>query len=220
MKVKICGIRSAGELDLVEKYADFTGVIVKSQSRRCISLEKAGELIDISSIPVFVVSTASFEVWNEIIRKLNPEFIQIHSEMPAEFVQEFRDMGLFIMKVFKVPLSVLDYIQFSEELVKKIESFPADLILLDSGNGSGKMHDLRVSREICRRVERKIMLAGGLNPQNVGYVVSFVNPYGVDVSSGVERDGKKDKSLIQNFLASLDDFEQEQEANTGLTGVV
>ncbi|HID42198.1 MAG TPA: N-(5'-phosphoribosyl)anthranilate isomerase, partial [Archaeoglobaceae archaeon] len=62
-----------------------------------------------------------------------------------------------------------------------------------------KVHDLRVSREIFRKVDNAI-LAGGLNPVNVRGIIEFVKPFGVDVSSGVEKNGVKDPELIRSFV--------------------
>ncbi|MCX8208021.1 MAG: phosphoribosylanthranilate isomerase, partial [Methanothrix sp.] len=71
-------------------------------------------------------------------------------------------------------------------------------ILLDSGCGSGRTHDWRVSKKIAERYP--IILAGGLNAENVRTAIEVVKPFGVDVSSGVEKDGIKDEILISEFV--------------------
>jgi len=73
-----------------------------------------------------------------------------------------------------------------------------DRILLDTGKGSGLTHDHRVSRIVARKFD--VVIATGLNPENVCEVVNFVKPFGVDVSSGVERNGRKDEELVRKFV--------------------
>jgi phosphoribosylanthranilate isomerase len=191
MKVKICGIKSIEELEMVEKYADFTGVVVKSNSRRCVDLNKARELIASSSIPIFAVSTAeSLAEWEEIVARCECDYVQVHSEMPLEDFESLKSV-VVVMKAFFVGKS-------AEEIIRKIEAYSPHFILLDSGCGTGKTHDWSVSRKIARKYD--VFLAGGLNPENVRRAVETVRPSGVDVSSGVEKDGKKDEILVREFV--------------------
>ena len=191
MMVKICGIKSFEELEIVERYADFGGVVVRSRSRRCVTLDIAGELIASSSIPVFAVSTAeTLTEWEEILAKCECDFIQVHSEMRIEDFEALKSMAR-VMKAFLVKES-------AEEILRRIEAYSPHFILLDSGCGTGKTHDWDISREIARK--HGVFLAGGLNPENVSMAIECVRPLGVDVSSGVEKDGKKDESLIREFV--------------------
>lgn len=191
MKVKICGIKSIEELEMVEKYADFTGVVVKSNSRRCVDLNKARELLASSSIPVFAVSTAeSLAEWEEIVARCECDYVQVHSEMPLEDFESLKSV-VGVMKAFFVGKS-------AEEIIRKIEAYSPHFILLDSGCGTGKTHDWSVSRKIARKYD--VFLAGGLNQENVRRAVETVRPSGVDVSSGVEKDGQKDEILVREFV--------------------
>ena len=76
-------------------------------------------------------------------------------------------------------------------------------MLLDTGAGSGRRHDYRVSAIIARKMP--VILAGGLNPENVEEAIRWVKPAGVDVSSGVERNGIKDRCLIEEFVRRVRD---------------
>lgn len=205
MFIKICGIKTERELNIVEKYGDATGVIVKTESKRRVSLERAKELIEISSIPVFTVSTLEdLKSWAEVIEKTGTEYIQIHSNMDVETVERLKEeYSVFIMKAFKVPKRSIFPERDAENLIKEIEKYKdiVDRILLDTGKGSGVTHDHRVSRIVCRRFD--VVLAGGLNPKNVREIVDYVKPSGVDVSSGVERGGEKREDLIRSFVESL-----------------
>jgi len=207
MFVKICGIRDLRELAMVENYADATGVVVECESKRRISLEKAKEIIENAKIPVFVVSTLrDFEGWSRVVERTEAKYVQIHTDSidPIDVERLKREFDIFIMKAFKISRYSDNPEGEAEKLLAQIEQFEVDRILLDTGKGSGVTHDHRVSRIIARKFD--IVLAGGLNPQNVAEIVRFVRPYGVDVSSGVENNGRKDEELIKRFVEALGEF--------------
>jgi len=202
--VKICGVRDEKDLKIVEKFADATGVVVECKSKRRISLEKAGKIVKAAEIPVFAVSTVDdFERWSKIVESIDAEYVQVHTDSidPGDVEKLKSEFGVFVMKAFKVPRESENPERDAEILIEKIERFEADRILLDTGKGSGLVHDHRVSRIIARKYD--VVLAGGLNPENVIDIVRFVMPYGVDVSSGVEKDGRKDESLIRDFVRRI-----------------
>jgi len=202
--VKVCGIRSENELEIVERFADATGVVVECESKRRISLERAREIVEIARIPVFVVSTSDeFEVWRKIIEKSDASFIQIHSKTISQKTIERvkSEFGISIIKTFEIPTKSENPEEDAEKIIDEMEKYEADRFLLDSGKGSGKVHDLRVSRRIARKFD--VLLAGGLNHRNVGRIVRYVRPFGVDVSSGVEKNGRKDQSLIRMFVKEV-----------------
>ncbi len=87
-----------------------------------------------------------------------------------------------------------------------------DAILLDSGNpslatkelgGTGRAHDWAVSRKICDSVQVPVYLAGGLNPGNVGRAIAQVQPFGVDVCSGLRTDGRLDATKLEQFMRAV-----------------
>ncbi len=201
MFVKVCGIRNLDDLSFVERYADATGVIVECESKRKVSLDEARKIVLAATIPVFVVSTLrDFEGWKDIIKRTEAEYVQIHTDSiaPKDVERIKSEFGVFIMKSFKVPRRSEKPEEDAERLVESIERFEVDRVLLDTGKGSGLTHDHRVSRIVARRF--KVVLAGGLNPENVCNILKFVKPFGVDVSSGVERNGRKDPELVRKFV--------------------
>jgi|Deesub1362A_J573_1020465.scaffolds.fasta_scaffold00585_6 phosphoribosylanthranilate isomerase len=206
MFIKICGIRDVEELKFIEKYADATGVVVECESKRQISHDKAKKLIEAARIPVFMVSTLDrFEHWAELIMKTEANFLQIHTDLSPKDVERIKsEFDVHIMKTFKVPEVSMDLIRDAERLIEKIESYEIDSILLDTGSGSGITHDHRVSSIVAEEFD--IILAGGLNPKNVVKAVKTVKPYGVDVSSGVEKNGRKDRGLVEKFVKVLEEF--------------
>ncbi|AEH07049.1 phosphoribosylanthranilate isomerase [Methanothermococcus okinawensis] len=207
MFIKICGIKSKEELKVVEKYANATGVIVKSESKRNISLEKAKELMEIANIPVYAVSTVNnYNEWKDIIEKTGTKYIQIHSKMDANEIAKLKNSyNINITKAFKVPSLSSNPEKDAENLINEIKKYIniVDNILLDTGKGCGITHDLRVSKIIAKKFN--IILAGGLNPDNIKEIVKYVQPYGVDLSSGVEKDNRKDESLIKSFIKNLNE---------------
>ncbi len=88
-----------------------------------------------------------------------------------------------------------------------------DALLLDSGNpkaavkelgGTGRVHDWSISAEIRRRAGKALFLAGGLNPENVAAALAAVEPFGIDVCSGVRSEGKLDPRKLERFFAALE----------------
>ena len=204
MFVKICGVKSLDELRVIEKYADATGVVVECQSKRVVSVDLARELIRSSKIPVFIVSTLnSFEDWAKVIEMSETDHVQIHSDISAEDVDKIKsEYGVRVIKAFRVPENCDDPMETAEKLMDEIELYEIDGILLDNSMGRGMIHDLRVSKIVAKRFD--IILAGGLNPDNVAEIIEFVKPFGVDVSSGVESGNKKDEKKIRDFVKALE----------------
>lgn len=207
--VKICGFtndedaRTACELG-----ADMIGVIVGTPtSPRNITLEQAIEILRVVPETVgrvaVVAPNGPIEI-RKIARKLKPDYLQIHSGLPAErFGQARRITRAKLIGVVGVPRGVED----PEEVLNHafVASEFVDYLLLDtkgpSGGGTGLTHDWRISRMIRDAVSKQVFLAGGLNPANVGDAIEVVRPYGVDVSSGVESSpGKKDPALMRAFV--------------------
>ncbi|UXM84696.1 phosphoribosylanthranilate isomerase [Methanococcus aeolicus] len=205
MFIKICGIKTVEELKIIEKYADATGVILKSTSKREISFEKAKELIEIAKIPIYAVSSLNtYDDWAEIIEKTGTKYIQIHSNMDLnEIIKLKNNYNVNIIKAFKVPSISSNPEKDAENLINDIMQYDSivDKILLDTGKGTGKTHDLRISKILSEKIG--IVLAGGLNPYNVKEIVEIIKPCGVDLSSGVEKDNKKDEELIKLFIKNL-----------------
>ncbi len=205
MFIKICGIKNSEELEIVERYADATGVVVECESKRRIGLEEAKELIAQAKIPVFIVSTlTNLEDWIRVADKTDARYVQVHSDVKPDVIEGLRDLGLFVMKAFRVPKISENPERDAKALMEKIEKFKVDMILLDTGKGSGLTHDHKVSKIVAENYD--IVLAGGLNPKNVAEIVKFVKPFGVDVSSGVERDNRKDEGLIAEFMKEVKRF--------------
>lgn len=200
VRVKICGITNLEDGLLACKYgADAVGFVVDVPvpTLRKITATKAKEIM--ASIPPFV-STVVVTMPKDItelqpIIDLNPDAIQIHSQINPNELKKIDYSGK-IIKTIHVTKNAL-------EEAKRFEF--VDGILLDTKadlpGGTGTMGDLEISMEVVRKLGVPVILAGGLTPTNVREVISIVNPYGVDVSSGVEKEpGKKDPEKIKAFI--------------------
>ncbi len=208
--VKVCGNRTEEELELLaEVGADMAGLlVVPVNSPRRITPERAAELMDAmpSTVAgVLVMMPESVEQAVELYQQVLPDFIQLHgSESPA-FVRELRSM---------VSCNIIKTVHVSgRESIAEAKRYQryADAILLDTpseaGGGSGRVHSWEVSAELVREVEKPVILAGGLTPENVREAVSRVKPYGVDVASGVEASpGVKDAAKVREFVARAKDL--------------
>lgn len=136
-----------------------------------------------------------------------PDCVQVHSSLDVSILHNIRNNSdVRLHQVFPLPEKA--NMEHAMEIVDKVNLLnDADLvdgILLDTGStnggGSGKVHDWNISRAIVNELELPVIIAGGLNPENVASCVEQISPYGVDASSGVEKDGRKDRSLVCEFI--------------------
>ncbi len=205
VRVKICGITRKEDLDAaVEAGADAVGFVVGvASSPRNLSLGEAEALI--RQVPLFVKSVLvtvprsidDFAAY----KKLNPDVIQIHGDnLHASEVIRMKLTNTLLIR------SVNAHVASDLEAVAKASKL-FDAVLLDSFveghyGGTGVVHDWELSRRVKQAVQPKpLILAGGLNPENVAEAVRTVEPYAVDVSSGVEQQPRvKSHQKIVEFI--------------------
>lgn len=194
--VKICGITTPDDAALAASAgADAIGLNFWHGSKRVVSVAQARRIID--AVPPFVwvvgvfVNAEVAEV-QAIARAVGLHGVQLHGD---ESPREASRIGLFTIKALRVKDASV------EAEVRRYGK--VDALLLDaaqSGYGGGGMtFDWRLARRIAK--ERPMLLAGGLDPTNVGRAVKEVRPLGVDVASGVERaPGIKDERKVRAFI--------------------
>ena len=184
MKVKICGITTEEEVSFVNSCKpDFVGFVLCRKSKRFVPYERAKRLLsllspDIRSVGVFlgnpveeIKRCTAFDVWQ--LHEYTEEALSLLSE--KLLIQAFSVRG--------------------EEDIKRAERSRADFILLDHGKGgTGQSFDWSLPLP-----SRPFFLAGGLDEEKVK-MAKKLSPYAVDVSSGVEREGKKDYEKIRRFI--------------------
>lgn len=199
VKVKICGITNLEDaLMAVEAGADALGFVFFSKSPRHIFPEQAAGIID--RLPPFVQTVGLFV--NEDSGAVNAtadlcglDLVQLHGEETPEFC---REINRRVIKAFRVKdITSLD----------EIRNYHVAGCLLDAWSpaahgGTGKTFNWDMA--VAAAASGRIVLAGGLTPENVARAVQTVKPYAVDVSSGVESaPGKKDAELVRRFFISL-----------------
>ena len=196
-KIKICGLTSPAEARLLnENHVDFAGMVLFfPKSKRNISIEQAMEImaaLDTSIKRVAVVVSPSIEQVRQI-EVAGFDYIQIHGEIP----QTESAIAIPILKAFNVS-DMGSYEKYHND--SRIAGYVFDAI----EPGSGKTFDWRLVDNIPRD-EKLLLLAGGLNPDNVRMAIEAVHPDGVDVSSGVENDdgAGKNPDKIRAFAAAV-----------------
>jgi phosphoribosylanthranilate isomerase len=197
-KVKICGIVNESDaLAACEAGADALGFVVADEAKsrnRYISPRSARRIID--KLPPFIMTVAvCVDETPETLRELLEIFDRVQlcgSERPEDCLS-IADRAI---KAFRVgagfhPADMLAY---------PTAAYLLDAYAPDSHGGTGKVFDWNVAREAVS-LERPVILAGGLTPENVAEAVRTVHPYAVDVSGGVESaPGKKDHERIRQFV--------------------
>ena len=196
-KVKICGLTSPAEAQyLNENHVDFAGMVLFfPKSKRNISIEQAMEImaaLDASIKRVAVVVSPSIEQIRQI-EAAGFDYIQIHGEIPEAEAA----IAIPILKAFNVS-DMNSYEKYHND--SRIAGYVFDAI----EPGSGETFDWRLVDNIPRD-EKLLLLAGGLNPDNVRMAIEAVHPDGVDVSSGVENDdgAGKNPEKIHDFVAAV-----------------
>ena len=200
-KIKICGLTSPAEARyLNENHVDFAGMVLFfPKSKRNISIEQAKEImaaLDASIKRVAVVVSPSIEQVRQI-EAAGFDYVQIHGEIPETETEAEAAIAIPILKAFNVS-DMGSYEKYHND--SRIAGYVFDAI----EPGSGKTFDWKLVDNIPRD-EKLLLLAGGLNPDNVRMAIEAVHPDGVDVSSGVENDNGagKNPEMIHDFVAAI-----------------
>jgi phosphoribosylanthranilate isomerase len=188
--VKICGITTAEAVAAaVEAGADALGFVF-AESPRQVTPEQAKSLS--AAVPAHVTRVAVMrhphkEQWERVIEIFEPNWLQTDAE-------DFRWI--------KLPKTCLALPVFRYSNAPAVSDLPDRLMFDGTRSGSGRVADWDEASGLARVAE--VILAGGLTAANVEEAVRFVRPWGVDVSSGVERArGEKDPLLIREFIARV-----------------
>lgn len=210
-RVKICGLGSLpAALAAARRGADAVGLVFVPSSRRRVEVELAGEIC--RALPPFLARVGVFanqplvEVLG-IAAEVGLSAIQLHGDEPPEYCAS---LSLPVIKALRVRDS---------SSLEALGRYPVHAYLLDSHaphrlGGTGQRFDWDLARRAVREGHR-IILAGGLNAENVTEAVQRVRPYAVDVSSGVETQGEKDVAKIAAFLEAVRVAEARAQAGAG-----
>lgn len=199
MKVKICGITDMETAKRACEYgADALGFVF-AESKRKITPKRAEEIIqelpaNVLKIGVFV--NESVEVIQKIADECGLTHVQLHGD---EDNYQIRRLNIPSIKSLGVT---------SESDMKNAQRYETDYILFDSPKekfhgGNGKTFSWELLGHMPKELRKKTILAGGLNALNIEEAIRTVRPYMVDVSSGVETEGKKDVEKIKQFIIKV-----------------
>ena len=208
-RIKICCIANEREaFDAIEAGASALGLVGKMPSGPgVISDEEIFAIAQIVPPPIATFLLTSETNSKDIIehyRKAQTTAIQIVDELTEKDYDEIR-RALPNVKIVQV-IHVVDE-KSVDEAIELAES--VDAILLDSGNpnlqikelgGTGRRHDWKLSRKIVESIEKPVFLAGGLSSDNVREAIETVQPFGLDVCSGVRTNGKLNKRKLERFF--------------------
>ena len=203
MKVKICGLTNEKDAMLAYKYgANFIGVVVSSESKRRVSLEQAKKILNVKNpfvSSVVVTSTTKTQDIEDIINIVEPNFIQLHGDIHPELLRDIEFSGKFIKTI---PMyEGVDYGQYFKYYDDMVTAYLLDTRKGMQLGGTGTTHNWDLSARIVKESKKQVFLAGGLTPGNVYEAIKIVNPYCVDVASGVEESpGKKSEDKIKRFI--------------------
>ncbi len=201
-RVKICGITSVQDaLHAAGCGADALGLVFYADSPRCVTRQQARAII--AELPPFVVPVGLFvncpaEEIGDIAAGCGFDTVQLHGDEKPD------DCLLAPLRVIKA-LRVRD-----RSSLTAIDEYPVSALLLDawvpgSYGGTGRTFNWQLAAAAARR--HRVVLAGGLTPDNVAEAVRAVRPYAVDVSSGVESaPGRKDPDLVAAFVRNAKYF--------------
>ena len=194
-KIKLCGLSRKCDIEWANALKpEYIGFVFWSKSKRNVPPEKAKELKNLLSPDIKAVGVFVDEPIENVAELLNDNVIdiaQLHGGEDEEYIKKLRTLsGKPIIKAFLLK---------SEIDAERAEKSTADYILVDSGTGTGKSFDW----ELLKNISRPYFLAGGLCCENISQAIETLHPYAVDVSSGIETNGCKDKNKMAAFVAAV-----------------
>ena len=204
MLVKICGITTKEALDAaVSSGADFIGFVF-ADSKRKIAADEAATITEafpstVKKVGVFVNET--IENMKDIAEKVGLDVIQLHGDEAPEIAEQ-------------LPYEIIKAFPAEKHAIETMKDYPCDYYLIDTPGkkyrgGSGTAFDWELVEDVSKDCN-KLILAGGLTPENVRTGIEKINPMAVDVSSGVETEGKKDSAKIKQFITNAKQMRKDE----------
>lgn len=194
-KIKLCGLSRPCDIGAAnELKPDYIGFVFAPKSKRYVTPEKAMELNqillpEIQSVGVFVNEKPETVV--KLLQDGTIDIAQLHGAEDEEYIIQLRQLtDKPIIKAFRI--------ETASDIEKALQS-TADYLLLDSGAGTGTVFDWK----LIQNIKRPYFLAGGLDADNAAEAVNTLRPYALDVSSGIETSGLKDKSKMAAFVSAV-----------------
>ena len=194
-RIKFCGLTRKCDIEAVNELGpEYIGFVFWPRSKRVVTREQASELkamLDPSIKAVGVFVDEDIEVVKSLLNDDIIDIAQLHGSEDGTYINDLKmSSGKPVIKAFKIR---------SEDDGRQAEESPADMVLLDSGMGTGKTFNW----EIIKGVKRPFFLAGGLAPDNAAEAIRELHPYALDVSSGIETEGIKDTKKMTDFYEAV-----------------
>ena len=206
MIIKICGIQNKDTLLCCEKNnVNFFGMIFYSKSPRniriesAIKLQKISENLNINGVGVFV--NKNINELEEIINSLKLKFVQLHGSEDEAYIKKIKKNGVKVIKSISVSrrddLSEINKYQSIDYFLFDYKPLKGEL-----PGGNAKSFDWSLLNNL--KITKPWFLSGGINIDNIQEINNDINPYGIDLSSGVEKElGIKDNRIINSFIEKL-----------------
>lgn len=189
-KIKMCGIRRPEDISFANAVRpDYIGYVFYEKSKRYVTPSAAVRLSSMLDDSIVIVGVFVDAPADEVITLYKSGTIgiaQLHGSEDDNYIMQMKNAGVPTIKAFIIR---------SEEDIERAEKCPADMVLLDSGMGSG----CKFEHSLVAKIRRPYFLAGGLSPDNAAEAVEALHPYAVDASSGLETDGFKDLQKMRLF---------------------
>jgi phosphoribosylanthranilate isomerase len=208
--VKICGITSeADALLAISLGADAVGFLFAPSSRQ-ISVQLAGDIAKRLPPEILTVGVFRDEAPQRVVEKVHQAGLgaaQLHGHESSQETQWIRARLPMVIKAFPA----------GDRTISRFDEFGADFLLVDGDTpGSGEVFDWKLAEGVVD--PSRLIVCGGLRPDNVAQAVAHLHPYGVDVSTGVESaPGRKDPLLVRDFVVNARAAEVAVEARDPLT---
>ena len=194
-KIKLCGLCREQDILYANRVRpDFAGFVLAEKSRRFVPAQELSRLRRIQDPGILAVGVFVDEDPEKVAACLNQGLIdlaQLHGHEDDTYIRKLRTLT-------RKPLIQAFRIRTEEDALRAQES-AADHILVDSGAGTGRVFDWT----LLQSIKRPYFLAGGLSDVNVQDAVRTLHPFAVDVSSGIESDGKKDMEKMAAFVSAV-----------------
>ena len=194
-KIKMCGLSRPCDIAAANAIRpEYIGFVFYPKSKRNVTPEQAVQLKKLLSPAIQAVGVfvdAAPEAVSALLRQGVIDMAQLHGHEDEAYLASLRQLT-------DKPLLQAFRIAEADDVTRAMQS-SADMVLLDAGMGSGEGFDWT----LVRKIDRPYFLAGGLDTDNVTAAIQQLRPYAVDVSSGIETDGQKDKEKMAAFAAAV-----------------
>lgn len=194
-KIKFCGLRTIDDVHAAnEIFPEYVGFVFAPKSKRLVTSAQAEKLRNALSKKILAVGVFVNAEISNVAELLNAGIIdaaQLHGSEDNAYIKKIRDITRKpIIKAFKIK---------SADDVRTAQKSIADFILVDAGAGDGKTFDW----SLLKNLRREYFLAGGLTADNVIGAIEMLHPFAVDVSSGIELDGRKNFDKMKTFASAV-----------------